>query len=77
MLANEVAAQKLRRVILDETNWVFTQNPVVLRDSMPEPDIMVSRETALHYQGRLPGAADILLIIEVSDSTLLRDRTLK
>jgi Uma2 family endonuclease len=43
----------------------------------PEPDIVLLRPQADFYASRLPGPADILLIIEVADSSLDYDRDVK
>jgi hypothetical protein len=43
----------------------------------PEPDVTVVRGKAEEYVGRHPGPADILALVEVSDSTLEYDRTTK
>ena len=50
------------------------QSAVTLGDSEPEPDIAVVREDPAGYSTRHPTAADIGLVIEVSDSTLAGDR---
>jgi Uma2 family endonuclease len=47
---------------------------VVLSDSQPEPDFAIVRGTAGHYLSRHPGAADVGLVIEVADASLLRDQ---
>ncbi|MBN8440004.1 MAG: Uma2 family endonuclease [Candidatus Accumulibacter sp.] len=55
---------------------VRVQNPIQLGDnSEPQPDI--SLVTRNNYLDRLPGPPDILLIVEVSDSTLKYDREVK
>ena len=55
--------------------WDFrVQSAVTLIDSEPEPDVAVVREDPDGYTTHHPGAADIGLIIEVSDSTLPGDR---
>lgn len=58
---------------------VSVQNPVRLGDhSEPEPDIALLRPRADDYGSGLPPLAeDVLLLIEVSDSTLRYDRTVK
>jgi Uma2 family endonuclease len=57
---------------------VDIQNPVRLRPrSEPEPDFMILRWYADRYHDRLPGPEDVLLIIEVSDSSLPYDRETK
>ena len=40
----------------------------------PEPDIAIVRGTDADYEFRLPRAADVALLVEVSDSTLSQDR---
>jgi Uma2 family endonuclease len=50
------------------------QLTVVLADSQPEPDFAVVRGDARTYLARHPGAADVGLVIEVADSSLLRDQ---
>jgi Uma2 family endonuclease len=53
--------------------WV--QNPILLSDSEPEPDIALLKLG--NYWDRLPTAEDVLLLIEVADSTLHYDREKK
>jgi Uma2 family endonuclease len=57
--------------------YVDSQEPITLSNSEPEPDIVVVRGDTRQYLDRHPGAEDIALIIEVSDTTLQRDRTVK
>lgn len=50
---------------------IRSQLPVILNDdSEPEPDIAVVRLDAQEYSSSHPRADDVLLIIEISDSTL-------
>lgn len=53
------------------------QDPIRLPDSEPEPDLSVVRERPDCYESGHPRPADILLIAEVSDSSLDEDRTVK
>ena len=39
-----------------------------------EPDVVVARGTCLTYLGRHPDTVDVVLIVEVSDTTYHRDR---
>jgi Uma2 family endonuclease len=56
--------------------WI--QNPIRLDDySEPQPDVSVLKPRADFYGQALPTPADVLLIIEVSDSTLEYDRQIK
>lgn len=54
-------------------------NPVLIdRSSEPQPDLAVLRSRADFYAtGERPGPADVLLLVEVSDSSLRYDRTVK
>jgi Uma2 family endonuclease len=56
---------------------VTSQNPVVTRDSEPEPDAVILRGKHTDYFQRKPRPQDVCLIAEVSDTTLRRDRGLK
>lgn len=54
------------------------QGPVLMGEhSEPEPDLTLLRPRADFYRERAPGAADVLLIVEVSDSTQRYDRRVK
>lgn len=47
-------------------------------EAMPEPDVVVLRGSPRDYDGREPDPReDIVLVVEVSDSTLAFDRTIK
>lgn len=57
---------------------VRNQNPILLNDdSEPEPDIALLAPQEKEYSDRLPQAADVLAILEVSDTTLKFDRETK
>jgi Uma2 family endonuclease len=45
--------------------------------TQPEPDIVLLRPREDFYASRLPGAADIILIVEVAESSLAYDRDVK
>jgi Uma2 family endonuclease len=47
---------------------------VVLSDSQPEPDFAIVRGNVRTYLTRHPTPADVGIIIEVADSSLLRDQ---
>ena len=54
------------------------QNPVWLADrSEPQPDIAVLRNRADFYRNSHPGPEDVLLLMEVADTTLSYDRDVK
>ena len=50
------------------------QSAIALSDSQPEPDFAIFRGSVADYRNRHPGPADIGLVIEVADSSLLRDQ---
>ena len=57
--------------------YVRTQNPIDLdKYNEPQPDLVVARRTPA-FKLRHPLPPDILLVIEVSDSTLRQDRRQK
>jgi Uma2 family endonuclease len=52
--------------------------PVNLGDySEPQPDLLLLRPRSDFYVGKIPETADILLLIEISDSTLAYDQGIK
>src|SRR5206468_1533833 len=50
------------------------QSTVVLSDSQPEPDFAAVRGDSRTYLTQHPVASDVGLLIEVADSSLLRDQ---
>jgi Uma2 family endonuclease len=57
---------------------VWMQNPIVLsEDTEPQPDLAVLRRRRVPYKEREAWAEDVLLLIEVADSSLAYDRTTK
>jgi Uma2 family endonuclease len=57
-----------------ERAHVSIQNPLVLSEhSEPQPDLMLLRAPASRYRTELPRVEDVLLLVEVADTTLARD----
>lgn len=57
---------------------VSVQNPIYLDDfSEPEPDIALLRLCADFYEQELPAATDVLLLVEVADTSIEYDRNKK
>lgn len=57
---------------------VSVQNPVRLNDrTEPEPDFAVLRPCADDYRSATPGPEDVLLLVEVADTSLGYDRAVK
>jgi Uma2 family endonuclease len=54
------------------------QNPIQLDDlSEPQPDIVLLKPRSDFYENKVPQPSDVYLLIEVSDSTLNYDQTVK
>ncbi len=64
-------------ILLDGVAALRCQDPISLTDSEPEPDITIVRGKEADYFSHHPYPVDINLVIEVSDSTLVFDRTIK
>lgn len=63
---------------LGTTAIVSVQNPIQLTDyTEPQPDIALLHPRIDFYADALPGPDDILLLIEVADSSLEYDRDIK
>ena len=57
---------------------VSVQNPVAFtEDTEPQPDLAVCRERTVPYKDREPYAEDVVLLIEVADTSLRYDRSTK
>jgi hypothetical protein len=66
--------RRLARLLSDE--WVLrVQSAIRLRRSVPEPDVTIARGPEERYARRHPGPRDVMLLIEVAESSLLEDRT--
>jgi Uma2 family endonuclease len=64
--------------LVGDTAIVRTQGTVVLdRFAAPQPDLALLRPKVDEYVNRNPDAADILVLIEVADSSLEYDTTVK
>ena len=69
---------KLFNDLLGDRIIVSVQDPIVLNDySEPEPDIALLKPRDDFYAQALPATADVLLIIEVADTSLDYDRDIK
>ena len=66
------------KLTIGERAIVAVQNPVILGShSAPQPDIALLRPQADYYAAAHPQAQDVLLIVEVADSSLDYDREVK
>ncbi len=69
---------QLMTLLLHDRAIVQIQGPVVIGDrSEPEPDVAILQPRDDFYAAGLPTAADALLLIEVADSSLEKDKHLK
>jgi Uma2 family endonuclease len=69
----ELFSERLQRKVI-----VRVQSPVVLNDyAEPQPDVALLRRREDFYERALPAPGDVLLIIEVADTTLDYDRQIK
>jgi Uma2 family endonuclease len=66
------------RAAADGFALVSVQNPLRLDAyNEPEPDVMLLRPRSDDYRDSHPGAADVLLLVELSESSLAYDRGMK
>jgi Uma2 family endonuclease len=72
---------RLNRILVHaagEGALVLVQNPVRLSElSEPQPDLALLRSREDFYSQNHPGPADVLLVVEVADSSLRFDRDTK
>jgi Uma2 family endonuclease len=62
------------RALLPSGWCVRVQSSLTLSKSEPEPDLVVARGDKRTYLGRHPGASDVGLVVEVSNTSLDSDR---
>ncbi len=63
------------KAVLPGCWWCRKEDPVRIPDfDEPEPDVAVVQGNRDNYRGRIPEPADIVLPVEVADSSLDRDR---
>jgi hypothetical protein len=74
------SSQKVRRALdgLPSGTWfVNVQDPITLDDSEPEPDVSLILGPETDYDARHPRPGEIALVVEVSETSLSRDRDWK
>jgi Uma2 family endonuclease len=75
-VALDLTRELLGRVLPE--GWrLRVQSAITTLESEPEPDFAIARGEARDYLEHHPGPADISLVVEVSDSSLDEDRSLK
>jgi hypothetical protein len=73
-------AELTRRFVLaaGERAVLWPQNPITIsRDSVPEPDIALLRPRRDHYASDVVRPQDVLLVVEVADTSYRYDRDVK
>ncbi len=56
---------------------VRVQQPITMTDSEPEPDVVLASGSRTDYKSRHPEPAEVVLLVEVADSSLREDQTTK
>jgi Uma2 family endonuclease len=77
---HERARRQLRRLLenlISDEFFVDEQGAFTTGDSEPEPDVFVIRGTLDDYADRHAGPAETVLVVEIADSSVRRDRNLK
>jgi Uma2 family endonuclease len=65
-------------VAVGRAGEVSVQNPAIMEEeSEPQPDVVVIKPRGRHYLGNLPERRDVLLAVEVADTSLEHDRRVK
>ena len=76
-VCNSTLFGELYRLLYDRAN-VRGQEPIILPDnSEPEPDVVIAKKKDDNYLSAHPTVKDIILVIEISDSTLQYDKETK
>lgn len=75
-VATKLTRNALEKIV-SEGWYVDAQEPITFEDSEPEPDVVIIRGNTRDYLERHPGAIEVALVVEIADSTLERDRTIK
>jgi Uma2 family endonuclease len=79
---DRVVVSRLNRLLhglLARVAHIWVRNPIDLPEqaSSPEPDLLLLKWRDDYYAGKRPAPEDVVLVIEVADSSLLYDRKVK
>ena len=78
VISLQLLALRLDDFLRDKPFFARTQDPVQLDDSSePEPDLVVVKGDILTYATHHPYPEDIQLIVEIADTTLVKDCDVK
>jgi Uma2 family endonuclease len=73
-----LALSALLTRVLGDRALLSSQSPVLMpRDTEPQPDVVLLRPPLAQYWVRLPQPADLLLLVEVADTSYRFDREIK
>lgn len=73
VIVNRRCEQVIARLL--SPGWhIRSQDPITLSSSEPEPDLAIVRGQFEDYATRHPNGADVGLVIEVADASLVTDR---
>ena len=72
--STKVLLKALERLLIPGWTWRLEQPVRIPEYDEPEPDIAIVRGSDNDYKYRTPVPADVALLVEVSESTLDRDR---
>ena len=76
-VCNSILFGELYRLIYKQAN-VRGQEPIILpSNSEPKPDVVIAKKKTDNYLSAHPTVEDIILVIEISDSTLKYDQEIK
>lgn len=76
-VCSSILCRQLDRLLGDRV-VIRGQDPItLLNNSEPEPDVVIARGTDEDYLAHHPYPQDIVLVVEISDSTLSYDQTTK
>ena len=76
-VCNSILFGELYKLLGDRVN-VRGQEPIILSaNSEPEPDVVIAKKKTDNYLSAHPTVEDIILVVEISDSTLKYDRETK
>jgi len=62
------------RPLLGSSMYLRIQQAITTLDSEPEPDLAIVAGHVADYEDRHPGGGDVLLLVEIADSSLRKDR---
>jgi Uma2 family endonuclease len=68
---------RLINPFIPSSYFVDAQEAMTVADSEPEPDVYVVRGADADFSERHPGPGEVVMVVEIADSSVHRDRTWK